>query len=432
MLAPVRIQDHFPVAPEKQSEEVIVAYYQDLGGTPPTLTLASGVWSDLDRLEFNGGYTDSAFVSGHDVLTSKDLKDNPTDWKVIVRNGNPSSDSYLLIQATSATTASVSYGASPSALKSVIGYRTRYVTETKQVIIPVTPEYVSSGSFVNTNEVTVNQRYTIDANKLPSDFRNADGTIKSSVKAIVQLEITGSDRTGWVSLPTGEMYDSAASGFRYYGASYERFSDSLAVITSGYGGRNNAADASRLVWVWNSLAVGTHSDINAAPCQLIVWNDEKYATSIPVADKGYGGMKSTVPQDESGTISATPVAVEFDALAFSIPSLNVTEDLLNNQVSLGKVGIWSPDLILNLQTDSSANERIVTVDIYDVDENTPVKSKEFSIVKNQTKHPIDFDRNFFAELANKPFKIRIAATVGTFSTFIISDAELTITLYTPL
>ena len=436
MLAPVRIQDHFPVAPEKQLEEIVL-YDGAVVPNGSDVPLTEAITSQFTEIWVKG--TDPAAVlTRWGKIDPKDLLNGSAERITIYEyagSGTATTASGVRIVLASSTSSSLRVDAastfgSPVGVSKVVGYRKRYVTETKQVTIPVTPDWVSSGSFVNTDEVTVNQRYTIDASKLPSDFRNADGTIKDSVKAVVQLDIDGSDYSGFANVGAIERVFNTSNSTNYNtGAEVDVLPDKLAVRTAGY--NVSGAIVNRLADNATSNPWGLSVAITSAPCRVKIWNDEKTAISVPVGDKGYGGITSSAIQDLSGTISATPTVIEFDSSSFGV-SLSVTEDPANNQLSVDKVGIWEPDLAVELTTDSSANERIVEVELYNVDLGTVVSSKEVSIVKNQTTHVIDFDRKFKVDTAGHNYQVRIALTTGTAATFIITRAELTITLYTPL
>jgi len=367
MNAPVRIQDHFPVAPEKQTEEVdVILPNTTLVGTFNLLTPLS----ELEELKISFGVADRPYVTH--TLTKKEIAE-------LAVGGILCNASYT--QATSTWSCRVDYISdtqlsvvnldTPSmGIRSAQGKKKRYVTETKQVIIPVN----------NGNDVIVRARYEILASQLPSDFRNTDGTIKSSVKAKVQLNVTGPVYSGWAE-HNKDIFDAGSGNVHIEtGVEVDVLESVIAVRTAG-----NAATGTRndgIVRTYLSNPWGITTNVVSAPCRVIVWNDEKTAISVPVADKGYGGLRKDTVDTGSLADFTVPNVIDFNLALVGTP-LKVTQNVSNNRLSLSQIGIWGSSGSINLTFDSGNNGREIIADIYNETKGQVALEKPEYVARNQ-------------------------------------------------
>jgi len=434
MLAPVRIQDHFPVAPEKQLEEIVL-YDGAVVPNGSDVPLTEAITSQFTEIWVKG--TDPAAVlTRWGKIDPKDLLNGSAERITIYEyagSGTATTESGVRIVLASSTSSSLRVDAastfgSPVGVSKVVGYRKRYVTETKQVTIPVTPDWVSSGSFVNTDEVTVNQRYTIDASKLPSDFRNADGTIKDSVKAIVQLDPLNNGR--WAELKSDSYYASSTTTLINTGIEVNVFDDEVAVDTAGYGNAHTGTTVNRIIdnalpkpWV----GVGTLSSVH---CRVKIWNDEKYATSIPVSDKGYGGLVKTTLATAIADFTI-PTVINFDAVAITTP-LKVVQDITSDTLTLNQIGIWETTGSVKLGFDSAVTDREIVLEVYN--ETLSQVAFEISVNAPQGQTSVDIPVNIGSlEVLNSgdSYSLRVYSA-DTFSNVVINKCRWDVKLYSPL
>lgn len=348
-------------SPIKQVESIPLFIASTVGEQPATLVLPEGAWSDLDRVEFDGGYTDTTYQTDTNTLRRDKILQRPTSWQMILRVPAGTTDNYAIITATSANTASVSY-ANQGALQAVVAYKSRNPTETKQVIVPVN----------NGNNVTVNARYVIPASQLPGDFLNSDGTIKDSVKCVA--EIYNNSGTGvaiWGE--TGSYTDYTSQVFASF-VSAGKAGNSIAVQT----GATSLCERSQ----YGGSPFGNTNIIQNAPCRLIVWNDQKYSTSIPKADKGYGGLRKDTVDTVALADFTVPNVIDFNLALVSSP-LKVTQNVSNNRLSLSQIGIWGSSGSINLTFDSGNNGREIIADIYNETKGQVALEKPEYVARNQ-------------------------------------------------
>lgn len=133
----------------------------------------------------------------------------------------------------------------------------KYATINLTRTIDVIPANVTSGNFVNGNEITVNQRYEIPASTLPSEMINDDGTIKNSLTIIPKVNASGSAYNGFLDAQSESVICGVAG-------------DKLLVATG-----TKLVDSSKLnLW-------GVASDVTSATCELVViLSGETYITQV--------------------------------------------------------------------------------------------------------------------------------------------------------
>ncbi|MGG5572461.1 hypothetical protein [Vibrio diazotrophicus] len=368
-MIPVRISDHVPSAPEKQLEEVPL--YDDARVLAGNALQLSESMVGMKFLRLFVTYTQvgvgdlSAMV---DVDVDYLLNTSDAYAQLLTRTSAGSFvEAYIQLSNTTDTQLGVAGATDNSVfanvgIHKVVGYRNRYTTETKQVTIPVN----------NGNNVTVNARYEIPASQLPSDFLNADGTIKSSVKCIA--EIFNNSGTGvevWGE--TGSYTDFTSQVFASF-VKAGKADNSIAVQT----GATSLCERSQ----YGGSAFGNTNLINAAPCRLIVWNDEKTAISVPVGDKGYGGLRKDTVDIAALADFTVPNVIDFNLPLVSAP-LKVTQNVSNNRLSLSQIGIWGSSGSINLTFDSSNNGREIIADIYNETKGQVALEKPEYVARNQ-------------------------------------------------
>ena len=411
--------------PQKQPEKVPLIPFGNYTAT--TIDISPYKWTDFESLLFNAKNTNNLTMYNPSSLDAAVVAANPTSWVCWVGYNDATTNYSILVTANGESTATVGYeNAGVVCIGLLTGVRKRTVTETKQVIIPVTPDWVSSGSFVNTDEVTVNQRYTIDASKLPSDFRNADGTIKDSVKAVIQFDVNGSDHSGFANVGAIERVFNASNSTNYNtGAEVDVLPDKIAVRTAGY--NVSGTNVNILAENATSNPWGLSVAITSAPCQVIVWNDEKTAISVPVGDKGLAGLSSTSVQNV-GTLSTTPVQVAFDANQFTTP-INATQDYITGTVGLSVSGIWNTDVAIDCTFDTSNATRTLVFEIYRVSDDITVVSKSVDILRNQVDQTIALNRLFEIPTDGLEYRLRVKAGGSDITGFFINSVQWTANLY---
>jgi len=435
-LAPVRIQDHFPVAPEKQLEEVVL--YDGAVVTGGNLLTLVQSYIGFEYLKLYCGYTQNGsekITQEAEVDVSYLLSTDDAYTQLMVRDeAGGAASAYLQLGASTDTLlyiAGISTGPyTSSGVYRVIGYKKRYATETKQVIIPVTPDWVSSGTFVNTDKVTVNQRYTIDASKLPSDFRNADGTIKNSVKCYAEIyNNSGVGIIDWFRPRTGEYYISSTNTLSSYGVEADKIGDVIHISTAGYGSTTTSSVVNQLSNSNVTNKTGA-SPITSAPCRLIVWNDEKTAISVPVGDKGYGGLVKTTLATAIADFTV-PTVINFDAVAITTP-LKVVQDATSDTLTLNQIGIWETTGNVKLGFDSAVTDREVVLEVYN--ETLSQVAFELSATVPQGQSSADIPVNIGSlEVLNNGdgYSLRTYSS-DVFSNVVVNKCRWDVKLYSPL
>lgn len=248
--------------PEKQLEEIEIFFSEGNAGAPSTLTLSSGEWKDLDRIELTAGFTTIPDAVNTTIVYKKDLVASPTGWIARVRVSSATFYE-VYIKATSSNTASVTYTGTSVGLKSVIGYKKRYAVENNSVIIPV------NGGL----NVEVNKRYEVD---LPAEFYEADGSVKKGVQVRAELNLSGVVYSGWAESELDSLYVSITTDMVDNGCRARILGNKVVVDTAGYGNQRTANKQTNLVWSQIQNPWGMATDIDAAPCRVVATLNDAY------------------------------------------------------------------------------------------------------------------------------------------------------------
>lgn len=371
MVAPVRISDHVPAAPDKQLDEVVIyddGLVNNLGSAPLSIPLSKLVDVEIFFYTINGTQSASRRLPASELL---ELINNPTVTGYMVYDytapGTATGESRggLKLDSCSDTTlvpfVSTTYTPANEGIYKVIGYRKRYAPENNSRTISV------NGG----NNVIVNAEYEV---KLPSDFIDpTTGLVREGLSVRAQIYNDGANggRIGWGE--TGWIY---ATGSGAYGCKAGVVEASVFVQTGGYA--LMAAAGSNGGHQFGALT----DNIFSAPCQVIATLNDKTAISVPVADKGYGGLRKDTVDTVALADFTVPNVIDFN-LELVSPPLKVTQNVTNNRLSLSQIGIWGSSGSINLTFDSGNNGREIIADIYNETKGQVALEKPEYVARNQ-------------------------------------------------
>lgn len=373
MNAPVRIKDHFPVAPEKQLEEIVLYDGATITGSN-SVALSQSIL-DFELVVVYGSYeyqgtffADAREFKASELLTNKShtitqatAAGSATSYVNVFVIGGESTDTSLKLNATSAVYVN-------AGVNKVVGYRKRYATENNSVIIPV------NGG----NNVTTIARYEV---KLPPSYYESDGSVKEAVELKVQLNINGSVFSGFADVTNGHIYNSGSSQHIFYGAEVKKAGDKVYVYTAGYD--QVAGSSLTLVHAgYNDRPWDVGVNQTSAPCQVIATLNDRTSISVPVGDKGYGGLRKDTVDTTAIADFTVPNAIDFNLPLVSSP-LKVTQNVSNNRLSLSQIGIWGSSGSINLTFDSGNNGREIIADIYNETKGQVALEKPEYVARNQ-------------------------------------------------
>jgi len=361
MIAPVRISDHVPAAPDKQLDKVtlyegdVIENGQDV---PLTLSLLDGIQDiDIWTTAVGGSQSKPTRVAVEELLSGSGLlrlmvytsAGSGTGQYTIDIDLDNSTNTALRVSATSTY-------AAPTGVLKVVGYRKRYATENNSVTIPV-----NSG-----NNIAVNSRYEV---QLPPEYYESNGSVKKGVR--VSVEIFNNSGTGVADWGDPMWYDDIGSSFGVRVSLVGGF----AVVQTGTTQLLTTA-------VITGNGFGNTTETSSAPCRVIATLNDKTAISVPVADKGYGGLRKDTVDTSALSDFTVPNVIDFNLPLVSTP-LKVTQNVSSNRLSLSQIGIWGSSGSINLTFDSGNNGREIIADIYNETKGQVALEKPEYVARNQ-------------------------------------------------
>lgn len=421
MLAPVRIQDHFPVAPEKQLEEVVL-----YDGPVVTNGLDVILQEPLDSLVeveilaygVGGNYQDSKVIKASELVS---LLGQPIQLSIFQftgagTSGNQSNvrvDLGLSTLNSLRVAVGTTYGLETEGIYKVIGYRKRYATENNSVVIPV-----NSG-----NNIAVNSRYEV---QLPTEYYDsATGMIKDGVSVTAEIDYDGAvgGEAGWGETGWTSVYVSSTDR-RGAGVKATKFKEKVVVQT---GSHYILVDSNRMGNAFNIVAGGVAYPV---PCRVIATLNDKTAISVPVGDKGYGGLVKTTLATTIADFTV-PTVIDFDAAAVTTP-LKVVQDATSNTLSINQIGIWETTGNINLGFDTAVGDRQITVEMYNETLGQVAASDTRYIARNQAGDSIPLTIGL-VEIQNTghEYSLRIYSA-DSFSNVMVNKCRWDVKLYSPL
>lgn len=400
--------------PQKQLDRVPLISFGNYSST--TIDISPYKWTDFTE----GLVTSARSASSGKLLNPcwiqpEVLYANPTSWKVEV-GYNDSGASYLIeITATGDSTASVNYtNGSAINIGYMTGLRKRTVTENNSVEVLLTDATVIGGDSLVSGNIGVGKRYEV---KLPPEFYDQmTGLIKLGVKV------------------AAEIYNNSGTGEAEYGDAGWYFTSTAYGTKAGIvGGKcvvQTGAGAVTGVAINSGSPLGNTATIASTTCRVVAILNEKTAISVPVGDKGYGGLVKTTLATAIADFTV-PTVINFDSVAVTAP-LKVTQDATNDTLSINQIGIWETTGNINLGFDTAVGDRQITVEIWNETLGELAAETTRYIARNQAGDSIPFTIGAI-EIQNTSheYSLRIYSA-DSFSNVVINKCRWDVKLYSPL